>query len=475
MNKKITLNSLAEQIAKECDITLQEAELRIRAYFDIIGDTITAGENVKVKGLGTFKAVGIEARESVDVSSGRRVVIPGHRRPSFTPEKALAEKVNEPFASFEAVELSDELTESELETISSEQDISGTSHEFITENGSDEIVQSNHTEQSVQTDSEIPINDSKNVIKDNETESESEETVSETQVINEQTVFDEVIEPSETDNKPSENEIKADERLSVNEVTEEESPKPIDTTEEDVIIEPNPIEKETEEESEAEIEEKDKEIKRLSDLQKNHFLNGFLIGLACTFALLISIWCWYRFAPESFDNILGRPKVEEVIVAEQIVSTPENPETQENEVTNEEPSIAQNSATSGIVAKEQVAETKAHVPTEPSDVEIKKEEKKEKENKAEESEEKVVEQKPVYDTISKTRFLTTMARDHYGSYYLWPYIYMENSSFLGHPDRIKPGTKVVIPPAEKYGINAKNKECIAKAKKLGVEIYARYK
>lgn len=81
----------------------------------------------------------------------------------------------------------------------------------------------------------------------------------------------------------------------------------------------------------------------------------------------------------------------------------------------------------------------------------------------------------VYDEISTTRYLTTMAKDHYGNFHLWPYIYIENKSFLGHPDRIKPGTKVVIPPLSKYGVNADNPQDIEKAKQLGVEIYSKYK
>ena len=82
--------------------------------------------------------------------------------------------------------------------------------------------------------------------------------------------------------------------------------------------------------------------------------------------------------------------------------------------------------------------------------------------------------KKVYDTITKTRYLTTMAKDHYGNYHLWPYIYKENEKILGHPDRIRPGTKVVVPPLSKYGVNPDNKADIDKAKKLGNEIYARY-
>lgn len=81
----------------------------------------------------------------------------------------------------------------------------------------------------------------------------------------------------------------------------------------------------------------------------------------------------------------------------------------------------------------------------------------------------------VYDTITKSRYLTTMAKDHYGNYHLWPYIYKENERFLGHPDRIRPGTKVIVPSLSKYGVNPHSKADIEKAKKLGNEIYAKYK
>lgn len=81
----------------------------------------------------------------------------------------------------------------------------------------------------------------------------------------------------------------------------------------------------------------------------------------------------------------------------------------------------------------------------------------------------------VYDTIGRQRYLTTMAQDHYGSFNLWPYIYEENKSFLGHPDRIKPGTRVVIPNLKKYGVDPGNPKDIQTAKAKGVEIYNRYR
>ena len=83
--------------------------------------------------------------------------------------------------------------------------------------------------------------------------------------------------------------------------------------------------------------------------------------------------------------------------------------------------------------------------------------------------------KVVKDIIGPHNYLTTMAQRHYGDYNLWAYIYEENKSFLGHPDRIKPGTEVVVPPLSKYGIDPKNPDDVKKAKRLGIEIYKRFK
>lgn len=80
----------------------------------------------------------------------------------------------------------------------------------------------------------------------------------------------------------------------------------------------------------------------------------------------------------------------------------------------------------------------------------------------------------VYDTIGKARFLTTMAKDHYGNNKFWPYIYEANKDHIGHPDRIRPGTSIVIPRLSKYGVDPSNPKDEEKANKLGAEIYSRY-
>ncbi len=79
-----------------------------------------------------------------------------------------------------------------------------------------------------------------------------------------------------------------------------------------------------------------------------------------------------------------------------------------------------------------------------------------------------------FDTISPTRYLTTMARRHYGQMDFWVYIYMENADILGHPNRAHPGTVVRIPPISKY-VAPDDSTALQKARRLSVEIYSRYK
>ncbi len=80
----------------------------------------------------------------------------------------------------------------------------------------------------------------------------------------------------------------------------------------------------------------------------------------------------------------------------------------------------------------------------------------------------------VKDTISTKRFLTTMARKHYGEMYFWVYIYEENKNILGNPNHIKPGTVVIIPSATKYGFDKDDIESVEKAKIKAMEIYSIY-
>ena len=89
-------------------------------FFDIISSELKNGNQVKIKGLGTFKVQAVKPRESVNVNTGERVLIEGHDKISFTPDTVMKELVNKPFSQFETVVINDGVDTEELERIPAE-------------------------------------------------------------------------------------------------------------------------------------------------------------------------------------------------------------------------------------------------------------------------------------------------------------------------------------------------------------------
>ena len=76
----------------------------------------------------------------------------------------------------------------------------------------------------------------------------------------------------------------------------------------------------------------------------------------------------------------------------------------------------------------------------------------------------------VKETVNRGVFLTNISLKHYGHKAFWVYIYEENKDIIPNPDNVAAGTVVVIPPAEKYAINAADTVAVNKALKIADEI-----
>ena len=108
MDNKINLSQLADLLSQAGGISKSASEQFVKNFFDIISQNVLTDGLVKVKGLGTFKLLDMEDRESVNVNTGERFTIEGHQKISFTPDADLKERINKPFAAFETVEISEE-------------------------------------------------------------------------------------------------------------------------------------------------------------------------------------------------------------------------------------------------------------------------------------------------------------------------------------------------------------------------------
>ena len=120
---KITIQEIANKLTVQNGLTKKEATLFVNMMFETIREALERDKNVKVKGLGTFKIIDVESRESVNVNTGERVLIEGHNKITFTPDAFMKELVNKPFSQFETVVLNDgvDFKESEKEVDKEEQ------------------------------------------------------------------------------------------------------------------------------------------------------------------------------------------------------------------------------------------------------------------------------------------------------------------------------------------------------------------
>lgn len=107
MGEKMNIQSLADWLGEKHQMSRKNADGFVRAFFALIEEALEKDKYVKVKGLGTFKLIEVESRESINVNTGERFWIQGHTKISFTPEPALKNTINKPFAHFETVLLNE--------------------------------------------------------------------------------------------------------------------------------------------------------------------------------------------------------------------------------------------------------------------------------------------------------------------------------------------------------------------------------
>lgn len=456
MDNKITLSVLAQMLSERTGASRKECEELLRSFFRTISATLAAGEPVKVRGFGTFKISPVDARMSVDVSSGQDYEIPAHNRIVFIPAKELAGMVNAPFSMFETIELADALTDADLDEAESDTE-------------ADETADAAPEEAPVPVE-ETPADSSEDVPQEKEPaatdpdpeeqeESPEEEESSEEEEAAEEDATPEEVESAEEDATPDD-EDDAPEEDDSTEASAYESDEPDShiaaAPEEEASAQMSdslqPYEIASEERNDEEVTPAVQQPDHEPQRTQSRFGHGFLWGMVAAI-LLVLLGCGGLYMlNDTFRSSVGA-------MTGTTQPAKNQPRDSSASIPGEgEVALAANMAedeTGMADMVEDMPEGKdipadSAVPTRPSD-------------------------QPVYDTVTADAGLGVLARRHYGNYHFWPYIYKENEKILGHPDRIRPGTRLVIPPLSKYGVDSRNASDLAKAKRLDAEIYAKYK
>lgn len=89
-------NDIIERISLK-GYTKKDAGVILDDIVQTITEALIAGESVQIHGFGTFDVKKCKPRETVDLMSKERIVIPAYKAPKFTAGKLLKRAVKEGF------------------------------------------------------------------------------------------------------------------------------------------------------------------------------------------------------------------------------------------------------------------------------------------------------------------------------------------------------------------------------------------
>lgn len=459
MDEKLSIYDIAEILTAKTGREKADIETFIETLIAVINDVITHNGVVRIKGIGSFKVIPVKERESVHVNTGERIVIPAHHKLSFLPDKILKEKINRPFAFFEAIETN--------ETENNETASSGLSNDDEEDENDEPIT----AEEPVQE----PVGEVTKATEDIAPKTEEN--------------------PAPLSVLPSEDETKEEQKTMNKEIDEESdrewseeraigshraSAANRETLQKSTII---PIKQEimseNNERKEQHVNETPKShpvAKPVVKKKKKETSNASLYVILALLLLLLGVGIFYyfyydRLSYEEFNSTTQHTQTTD----DSFLLPGDSAAVQESEK-------SENVDTSGVTASGTNESTATSPVASTSSTR-----KEQTASTASTSSKKTTPQqtKPATDTstssdhnvmarvkVASGERLTLLAQKYYGNKVFWVYIYDFNKAKIPDPDRVPAGMEILIPAKEVYAINAQSSASIAQAKELQSKIMA---
>ena len=439
MNEKLNIQNLIEMLAEKHGMDKTDAESFVKEFFQLIEESLESDKYVKIKGLGTFKLIDVDSRESVNINTGERFEIQGHTKVSFTPEPTLKDLINKPFSHFETVVLNDETV---LEDTA------------MGDNSEEEEKEENFVEpesSTVVVESQVVVQETAEVIEEKTENAEQEliETVEEQVIQTVEEVVEDIKEQSVSEEAPSV--YQAESILSSEEsvVSSEESNLAVaeSVIPMDEPVAEAPIEQKAQEELVPTYEVPEPPLPPVN--KEDSSTMKFFIGIVVLVVLLCIGAVTFMYYPDLLDR-MSTPSKEKV--ADEKVEKPAVPVALTDSIVRKDTTavVAKKDTVAEVVTPKVVEEPKPVAKQETPAATPKKETKKAAATPFEPDSVnyKIVGTKATH-TIQEGETLTKVALRFYGTKALWPYIVKYNSGVIKNPDHVPYGTVIKIPELEK--------------------------
>lgn len=90
MNK----TELVAAMADKAGLTKKDADAALKAFTEVVEETLKAGDSIQLIGFGTFEVAERAERTGRNPQTGAEMVIPASKAPKFKAGKALKEALN---------------------------------------------------------------------------------------------------------------------------------------------------------------------------------------------------------------------------------------------------------------------------------------------------------------------------------------------------------------------------------------------
>lgn len=89
----MTKADVISEIAEKTGIDKADVQATVEAFFSVVKDSMSHGENIYVRGFGSFVNKKRAKKIARNISKNTAIVIDEHFIPSFKPSKVFVEKV----------------------------------------------------------------------------------------------------------------------------------------------------------------------------------------------------------------------------------------------------------------------------------------------------------------------------------------------------------------------------------------------
>lgn len=80
---KVTKQQLIEKISQQTGLRRSEAKKAVESTMQILSQAFVAGDNVYLRGFGTFAVRNVKEKKARIVATGETCIVPAHRTVSF--------------------------------------------------------------------------------------------------------------------------------------------------------------------------------------------------------------------------------------------------------------------------------------------------------------------------------------------------------------------------------------------------------